>query len=1270
MKQRDEQLFIEAATVEQDKSPTEDLKASNESTHAPVIVNYEPLIDEQGEVSGAITSFHDITDRKHTEQTLQASEELYVAVINSLSAQIAVLDGDGKITAINQAWQEFTEKNAGDRDRSGVGVNYLQICRDGVGEFTENASEARAGIESVLRGELAVFTLEYPCHSPDEERWFLLSVTPLRNDGGGAVISHQNITERKKAEAELRETEEFNRSIIKSSPDCIKVLDLEGNLLSMEVGQELLCIDDIGPFLNKPWTELWEGIDRQSAKAAVAAAAAGGNGNFVGFFRTMRGDPKWWNVAVSPILDADGRPARLLAVSRDVTDQKEADEALRKNEWRLRYATESARLTFVEIDLMGGGGALTPENFAAVMGYASPAGQEDDAFVGGRVLLEHVVPDDRSRVNAALHEFFDGKSVGQIDYRVLGDDRIERWIETRWSIELGPDGRPLKSFATCLDITERKQAEAALRNSEDRYRNLFDSMDEGYCIIEMIFDKHGKPADYRYLEVNPSFEKLTGLHGALGKRISEFVPDLEEFWFEVYGKVALTGEPIRVANEVKGMNRWFDIYAFRIGGNDSREVAVLFNNITERKRFEANLAFLADIGQDLARITTVEETIGTIGAKIGAYLDLSLCAFIEINEAEDHATVKYDWHRNDVPGGVGVHRISDFMTEEFQAAGRAGETFIVRDAATDPRTTAESFAAFKIGSMVTVPIIKDGEWQFLMCIYRSEASDWRDDEIALLQELTARIFTRLESARAVTALHKSEQLIRSIYDGAQEYIGLLAPDGTMLEANRAALEFAGSNVDDVVGLPFWETVWFNYTPGMPELVRESVRVAATGEFVRHELSVFKPSGETMTFDFSLYPIRDEHGEVIFIVPEGRDITTRKQAEEALRKSEENFRTLADSMSQLAWMMDADGWIFWFNERWFEYTGTTFEEMQGWGWQSVHQPSAVKRVTAKFKRHISSGEVWEDTFLLRAKSGEYRWFLSRAVPIRDDDGKIVRWFGTNTDIDEVRRAEDILQRSRDELEIRVTERTSELAEANKKLKSENSQRLRIEKEAVRLLKQIVTVQEQERSRIARDLHDELGQQLTALRLKLESAKELCSEEPVCDEIDATQAIAARLDADVGFLAWELRPAALTATGLPATLKSYVNEWSRFSSLRTEFHVKGFGSTRLSPDMEINLYRIVQEGLNNAHKYSNAKNVSILLEKQKYDISLIIEDDGIGFDTDKKTDGKAGLGLIGMRERATLLGGNLEIESSPGNGTTLFVRVPVVENGGKRPKEEVD
>ncbi len=130
---------------------------------------------------------------------------------------------------------------------------------------------------------------------------------------------------------------------------------------------------------------------------------------------------------------------------------------------------------------------------------------------------------------------------------------------------------------------------------------------------------------------------------------------------------------------------------------------------------------------------------------------------------------------------------------------------------------------------------------------------------------------------------------------------------------------------------------------------------------------------------------------------------RKHAEELLRDSEEKFRDLANSISQFAWMADASGFIFWYNERWFEYTGTTLEEMQGWGWQKVHHPNEIERVTAKFKQHLASGEPWEDTFPLRSQADEYRWFLSRAVPIRDETGSIVRWFGTNTDIEEVRQA---------------------------------------------------------------------------------------------------------------------------------------------------------------------------------------------------------------------------------------------------------------------------
>jgi PAS domain S-box-containing protein len=155
---------------------------------------------------------------------------------------------------------------------------------------------------------------------------------------------------------------------------------------------------------------------------------------------------------------------------------------------------------------------------------------------------------------------------------------------------------------------------------------------------------------------------------------------------------------------------------------------------------------------------------------------------------------------------------------------------------------------------------------------------------------------------------------------------------------------------------------------------------------------------------------------------------RKGAEEATGESEARFRTLADNIAQLAWMADASGWIFWYNQRWFDYTGTTLPQMQGWGWQRVHHPDHVERVTSRFRHYLQTGEDWEDTFPLRGKDGSYRWFLSRAVPIRDDQGNILRWFGTNTDITERKAAETELAALRDRLtaELRGMVRLHELS----------------------------------------------------------------------------------------------------------------------------------------------------------------------------------------------------------------------------------------------------
>lgn len=155
------------------------------------------------------------------------------------------------------------------------------------------------------------------------------------------------------------------------------------------------------------------------------------------------------------------------------------------------------------------------------------------------------------------------------------------------------------------------------------------------------------------------------------------------------------------------------------------------------------------------------------------------------------------------------------------------------------------------------------------------------------------------------------------------------------------------------------------------------------------------------------PRRSATGDFRGMVGTSADITERRRTEEALRENEERFRTLADNVSQLAWMAHGDGSVFWYNRRWYEYTGSSIESMKDWGWRAVHHPDHLDRVVLRFRRSIEQGEHWEDTFPLRGTDGEYRWFLSRAIPIRDAEGNVVRWFGTNTDVTQLREIEQKL-----------------------------------------------------------------------------------------------------------------------------------------------------------------------------------------------------------------------------------------------------------------------
>ncbi|MGA9140123.1 MAG: PAS domain S-box protein [Methanocella sp.] len=294
-----------------------------------------------------------------------------------------------------------------------------------------------------------------------------------------------------------------------------------------------------------------------------------------------------------------------------------------------------------------------------------------------------------------------------------------------------------------------------------------------------------------------------------------------------------------------------------------------------------------------------------------------------------------------------------------------------------------------------------------------------------LEEINAR---DNEAASMNAALRESEERYRSLFEhmlNGFAYCKMLydnhgnPEDYIYLVVNTAFGRLTG--LENVVGKRATEAIP-ETIESHPELLEIYGRVAATGK-PEHFENDFKHLGAWLSI--SVYSTGQGYFTAVF-----DNITERKQAEEALCESEERFRALADNIPNLAWMANADGWIFWYNKQWYDYTGTTLEEMQGWGWRKVHHPDHVKAVMEEWSSRIKAGQPYDNVFPLRGKDGNYRWFLTRVTPIRDAQGNIQRWFGTNTDITERKRAEEALRESEEKHRELVENANSIILRANR------------------------------------------------------------------------------------------------------------------------------------------------------------------------------------------------------------------------------------------------
>jgi len=238
-------------------------------------------------------------------------------------------------------------------------------------------------------------------------------------------------------------------------------------------------------------------------------------------------------------------------------------------------------------------------------------------------------------------------------------------------------------------------------------------------------------------------------------------------------------------------------------------------------------------------------------------------------------------------------------------------------------------------------------------------------------------------------------------------------EGIITSWNAGAKRMYGYTAAETIG----KSVTILIPPHLMDEEPAIIERLKRGERIEHYETVrMRKDGTLLDVALTVSPIKDASGKIIGASKIARDITERKRSEEALRTNEAQLRVMADSIAQLAWMAEPDGHIFWYNRRWYEYTGTTFEQMEGWGWQSVHDPQILPLALENWKAAIAGGEPFEMEFPLRGADGVFRWFLTRANPVRDAQGRVVRWFGTNTDVDEVRRVRVALQEETRVLEL--------------------------------------------------------------------------------------------------------------------------------------------------------------------------------------------------------------------------------------------------------------
>jgi len=480
--------------------------------------------------------------------------------------------------------------------------------------------------------------------------------------------------------------------------------------------------------------------------------------------------------------------------------------------------------------------------------------------------------------------------------------------------------------------------------------------------------------------------------------------------------------------------------------------------------------------------------------------------------------------------------------------------------------------------------------------------------------------TRGLSYRIVGSVHEftkrkeAEDRLRLVVDTTPALIHTGRPDGYLDYFNQRWLEYLGVTLEDLCGWRWTNSVHPEDVEGIVQKWRASL---ASGEPFEAEGRMRRADGEYRTLLHRIVPLRDEQGRIVKWYGSSIDVEDRKQAE---RQS----RALIDAIPQQIWSGPPDGTLDYCNDRWRSYMGLGLADLQGEGWQSMLHPDDRDRVLQAWHESVVNGTPYEQEERHRGADGTYRWFLARGVPLRDSEGRIVRWYGTNTDIEDRKQAEEELRR---------------------------------------LSGQLLRSQDEERQRIALDLHDSTGQDIVALATMLGQLRGSIPSgaRKSRNLLSQCKVLADRCIREVRTLSYVLHPPVLDEAGLGDAIRDYVDGFTKRSGIHVELELSP-RLERMARDVELALFRVVQESLTNIQRHSGSQRAKIGIQRNS-DLTLEISDHTRGASASmpsgkEETRFKVGVGISSMQERVKLIGGRLEIDSSS-HGTTVRVTIPLGE-----------